>query len=87
MIYYASTKRERDRMANAMFAFTGYNPAIFRDGKHWRVQDDSIGNDWGPYIKCYLDNGERADMATPERVARHRDHKEIPTAHGLNTIA
>lgn len=81
MIYYASSKRDRDRMARAMLAFTSYNPSIFRDGKHWRVQDDSIGNDWGSLIKCHLDAGFRADRATPENVAKHRDHSEIPTAH------
>lgn len=90
MIYYANTIREARRMKMAMFAFNGSSPSVFSiedrrgnvDG--YRVQDDSIGNEWGTLIKCYLDNGERADKATPERVARHRDHSEIPTAHGLS---
>lgn len=96
MIYYATTKRDRDRMASAMLAFTGYQPSIFheasayRSGRAisrrtmaWRVQDDSIGNDWGPLIKCYLDDGGHASKATRENVAKHRDHSEIPNAHGM----
>ncbi len=95
MIYYASNKRDRDRMASAMLAFTGYNPSIFleepayrsqwqhRKMSTWRVQDDSIGDDWESLIKCYLDAGSRADKATRENVAKHRNHSEIPNAHGM----
>lgn len=78
MIYYATTKRDRDRMATAMLTFTGYQPSIFheesayRRGKwSWRVQDDSIGNDWDSRIKCYLDAGKPASKATRERVFAH----------------
>lgn len=95
MIYYATTKRDRDRMATAMLAFTGYQPSIFSEHNYrnnrtlhktrtWRVQDDSIGNDWGSLIKCYLDDGGHASKATRENVAKHRDHSEIPTAHGFS---
>jgi hypothetical protein len=89
MIYYATTKRDRDRMSSAMLAFTGYQPSIFheasayRSGRAigrrtmaWRVQDDSIGNDWGSRIKCYLDAGLPANKATQDRVAAHCNRED-----------
>jgi len=77
MIYYASTRRGRDRLASAMLAFTGYQPPIYWEQflldkrGAWRIQDDSIGNEWGSRIKCYLDAGKPASRATQERVAAH----------------
>jgi hypothetical protein len=84
MIYYATNMRDRDRMASAMKAFTGNPPSVFiihglsRGRMQYRVQDDSIGNDWGSRIKCYLDAGKPANKATKDRVAAHcnRDDHE-----------
>lgn len=76
MIYYTTSKRRAERMASAVYAFTGWNASMFHDGRSWRVQKDDIGQAWKDAIMAYLAAGNRADMATKERVRPYYETME-----------
>lgn len=75
MIYYATTKRDADRMALAMFTLTGEAASRFVEKNQrgkisaYRVQLDSIGSVLEGALRDYLADGGRADLATRKRIA------------------
>lgn len=42
---YVSTKKDAQKVAGAVLRHTGYAPTVFKDGRSYRVQENSVGNE------------------------------------------